>query len=239
VSLREWFIRTVKGKPIHARRPEFSLTDFNLTVRRGESVALVGSNGSGKSTVLRLIAGIFEPSAGKVSTFGRVAAVIELGAGFSPELTGEENIELYGAIMGLSRVGLARHWNDIVEFACIGEFIKTPVKYYSSGMVARLAFSVAVNLDPEILLLDEVLAVGDQAFQEKCLKRLKEFHSKGGTLLVVSHSLDLVSQLCSNAVWMDGGKIRMKGPVASVLKAYRSGIGKFDAPSGRAFAEKP
>jgi ABC-type polysaccharide/polyol phosphate transport system ATPase subunit len=224
VSLREWFIRSIKRKPIHTRQVEFSLNDFNLRVQRGESIALIGPNGCGKSTVLRLIAGIYEPTAGTVSTFGRVAAVIELGAGFSAELTGEENIELYGAIMGLSRVGLERHWDDIVDFSGIGDFIKMPVKYYSSGMVARLAFSVAVNLEPEILLLDEVLAVGDQSFQEKCLKRMKEFHSKGGTLLVVSHNLNLVSHLCSGAVWMDKGKIRMAGKVSSVLQSYQSSI---------------
>lgn len=222
VSLREWFIRSVKRKPIHTRKAEFSLNDFNLRVRPGESIALVGPNGCGKSTVLRLIAGIYEPTSGTVSTFGRVAAVIELGAGFSSELTGEENIELYGAIMGLSRANLDRHRDDIIEFSGIGDFIKMPVKYYSSGMVARLAFSVAVNLQPDILLLDEVLAVGDQSFQEKCLKRLKDFHSKGGTLLVVSHDLNLVSQLCSRAVWMDRGRIRMSGNISSVLQSYQS-----------------
>jgi ABC-type polysaccharide/polyol phosphate transport system ATPase subunit len=221
-SLREWFIRTVQRKPIHTRHAEFSLHDFNLTVRRGESIALVGPNGCGKSTVLRLIAGIYEPTAGSVSTFGRVVAVIELGEGFNGELTGAENIELYGAIMGLSRAERNRHWDDIIEFSGIGDFVKMPVKYYSSGMVARLAFSVAVNLDPEILLLDEVLSVGDQSFQEKCLNRLREFQSRGGTLLAVSHHLKIVSELCSGAVWMDNGKIRMTGDVSSVLESYQS-----------------
>jgi ABC-type polysaccharide/polyol phosphate transport system ATPase subunit len=220
VSLREWFIRSVKRKPIHTRYAEFSLNDFNLSVQRGESIALIGRNGCGKSTVLRLIAGIYEPTAGTVSTFGRVAAVIELGAGFNSELTGAENIELYGAIMGLSRAELERHRADIIEFSGIGDFIKMPVKYYSSGMVARLAFSVAVNLEPEILLLDEVLAVGDQPFQEKCIERLKAFHAGGGTLVVVSHSFDMVTHLCSRAVWLDGGTIRMAGEVGRVLGAY-------------------
>lgn len=224
VSLREWFIRSVKRRPIHTRQAEFSLNDFNLRVQRGESIALIGRNGSGKSTVLRLIAGIYEPSAGTVSTFGRVAAVIELGAGFNGELTGAENVELYGAIMGLSRVGLARHWDDIIGFSGIGDFIKMPVKYYSSGMVARLAFSVAVNLDPEILLIDEVLAVGDQSFQEKCIDRLKDFRNRGGTLLVVSHNLSLVSQLCSRAVWLENGEIRLTGEIGTVTEAYQSSI---------------
>lgn len=223
VSLREWFIRSVKRRPIHTRHAEFSLKDFNLQVQRGESIALIGRNGCGKSTVLRLIAGIYEPTAGTVSTTGRVAAVIELGAGFNSELTGAENVELYGAIMGLSRIERDRHREDIIEFSGIGDFIKMPVKYYSSGMVARLAFSVAVNLKPEILLMDEVLAVGDQSFQEKCLDHLKSFHEKGGTLVVVSHSLDVVKQLCSRAIWLDGGTVKMAGEVGRVLKAYQSG----------------
>jgi ABC-type polysaccharide/polyol phosphate transport system ATPase subunit len=222
VSLREWFIRSVKRQPIHERRAEFSLSDFNLKVRRGESIALVGHNGCGKSTVLRLIAGIYEPTAGTISTYGRIAAVIELGTGFNAELTGIENIELYGAIMGLSRIQRDRHRDDIIEFSGIGDFIEMPVKYYSSGMVARLAFSVAVNLEPEILLLDEVLAVGDRTFQDKCIKRLQSFHKDGGTLLVVSHDLTQLAQLCSRAVWLVEGKIRLAGNIISVLEAYRS-----------------
>jgi len=222
VSLREWFIRAVQRRPMHERRADFSLRDFNLRVERGEAVALVGPNGCGKSTVLRLIAGIYEPTTGSVSTSGRIAAVIELGAGFSSELTGAENIELYGAIMGLSRVQRARHREEIIEFSGIGDFVRMPVKYYSSGMVARLAFSVAVNLEPEILLLDEVLAVGDQVFQEKCIRRLKAFHQKGGTLLAVSHNLGQVTELCSRAVWMEKGRIRLAGKIEPVLDAYKS-----------------
>jgi len=229
VSLREWFIRAVKRRPIHERRAEFSLRDFNLRVERGEAVALVGPNGCGKSTVLRLVAGIYEPTAGFVSTSGRIAAVIELGAGFSSELTGAENIELYGAIMGLSRAQRTRHREEIIEFSGIGDFVRMPVKYYSSGMVARLAFSVAINLDPEILLLDEVLAVGDQVFQEKCIRRLKAFHEKGGTLLAVSHNLGQVTELCSRAIWMQDGRIRLAGDIEPVLKAYKSSAETRDA----------
>lgn len=225
ISLREWFIRIVNRRPIHTRHPEFTLNDFNLRVQRGESVALIGPNGCGKSTVLRLIAGIYEPTAGAVSTFGRVAAVIELGAGFNAELTGEENIELYGAIMGISRIQLERLWYDIIEFSGIGDFVKLPVKYYSSGMVARLAFSVAVNLDPDILLIDEVLAVGDQAFQTKCLDRLQTFRANGGTMVVVSHDLKLINQLCSRAVWLNNGNVFLQGEVDFVIGAYLSGAG--------------
>ena len=224
-SLREWFIRSALGRPIHIRHAEFSLRDFNLRVERGETVALIGPNGGGKSTTLRLIAGIYTPTTGTVETFGRIAAVIELGAGFNMELTGAENVELYGSIMNLGRDRLARHYEEIVSFAGIGKFIDTPVKYYSSGMMARLAFSVAVNLQPDILLMDEVLAVGDQSFQEKCLDRLREYRSRGCTMVVVSHNADIVRELCSRAVWLEGGETRMEGEVNKVLDAYLAGPG--------------
>ena len=219
-SLREWFIRTALRRPIHIRRAEFSLRGFNLRIERGEAVALIGPNGSGKSTALRLIAGIYTPSTGTVETLGRIAAVIELGAGFNMELTGAENVGLYGAIMGLDRIELAQRYEKIIEFAGIGKFIDMPVKYYSSGMVARLAFSVAVNVQPDILLLDEVLAVGDQSFQEKCHNHLRAHRSRGGTMVIVSHSGDVVREMCSRAVWLDSGETRMEGEVNAVLDAY-------------------
>jgi len=221
-SLREWFIRSALGRPVHVRHAEFSLRDFNLRVDRGDTVALVGPNGCGKSTVLRLIAGIYTPTAGTVETCGRIAAVIELGAGFNMELTGAENVELYGTIMGLSRDRLARHYEEIVSFAGIGKFIDTPVKYYSSGMMARLAFSVAVNGQPDILLLDEVLSVGDQSFQEKCFERLRAFQANGGTMVVVSHDLHTVSGFCSRAIWLESGSTRMEGDAGTVVEAYRA-----------------
>ncbi len=219
-SLREWFIRTLKRKPLQSRHAEFSLKDFNLEVKKGESIALVGPNGCGKSTVLRLIAGIYDPTHGTVDTLGRIGAVIELGAGFSYELTGEENIKLYGSIMGLSRFQLESHYDEIIEFSGIGDFIDVPIKYYSSGMQARLAFSVVICLNPDIILLDEVLAVGDQSFQEKCIDRLKTFLSNGGTMVVVSHNSAQVKQLCSKAVWIENGNIRMTGEVDPVMQAY-------------------
>jgi len=224
-SLREWFIRAVRRRPIHVRSAEFSLKGFNLRVERGESVALIGPNGCGKSTVLRLIAGIYVPTSGTVTTAGRVAAVIELGAGFNSDLTGADNIEFYATVMGLSRKALARRVDEIVEFAGFRDFMEMPVKYYSSGMQARLAFSVAVNVEPDILLLDEVLAVGDQAFQEKCLERLKSYQARGGTLVVVSHDLDMVRKLCSRAVWLQNGMTRLDGKMEEVLDAYRSSAG--------------
>lgn len=219
-SLREVFIRTVLRRPIHVRHPEFSLTGLDLRIERGEAVALVGSNGSGKSTVLRLVAGIYAPSEGVVETHGRLAAVIELGAGFHPELTGADNVALYGALMGLSRTELAERWPEIADFAEIGDFINTPVKYYSSGMQARLAFAVAVCVEPDILLVDEALTVGDQHFREKCLERLRAFHREGGTMMVVSHDLEDVRALCTRAVWVDRGRVRLSGEVDDVLEAY-------------------
>jgi len=220
-SLREWFIRRVLRRPLYRRRAEFTLRELNLVVERGEAVALLGRNGSGKSTALRLIAGIYQPSAGTVETNGRITAVIELGAGFHPELTGSENIALYAAVLGLSRRDLAVRYADIVEFAAIPDLLDTPLKYYSSGLEARLAFSVAVCLQPDILLLDEVLAVGDQAFRDRCLERLRTFHARGGTLILVSHELDHLPELCHRGIWLADGRVVMDGPIDAVLAGYR------------------
>jgi ABC-type polysaccharide/polyol phosphate transport system ATPase subunit len=220
-TLREWFIRAALRKPIHVRHPLFSLTGFNLSVGRGESVALVGSNGSGKSTALRLMAGIYKPSEGIIRAHGRIAAVIELGVSFHMELTGAENVRLYAMLMGLSRKQVAIHFEEIVEFSGIRKFIEVPVKYYSSGMSARLAFSVAVCVQPDVLLVDEVLAVGDQEFRERCLDRLRLFHEQGGTLVTASHDFGPIRELCSRAVWLDQGQIRMQGKVKEVLDAYQ------------------
>jgi ABC-type polysaccharide/polyol phosphate transport system ATPase subunit len=219
-SLREWFIRRVLRKPLHVRQATFTLRGLDLTVRSGEAVALIGSNGSGKSTALRLIAGIYRPSEGSIVTHGRVAAIIELGAGFHPELTGAENIGLYAAVLGLGRREVEAHRDEIIDFSGMGDVLDTPTKYYSSGMEARLAFSVAVCLRPEILLLDEVLAVGDQAFRERCRERLRAFHQRGGTMILVSHELEQVRELCSRAVWLERGSIRMDGDIDIVLRAY-------------------
>jgi lipopolysaccharide transport system ATP-binding protein len=222
-TLREWFIRTLMRRPLDVRKPSFSLTDFNLKIKKGEGVALIGSNGSGKSTTLRLIAGIYKPSTGAVETVGRIGAVIELGAGFHVELSGMENIQLYGAIMGLNHKELAIQYEEIVDFAEIGDFIHMPIKYYSSGMSARLAFSVAICWTPDILLLDEVLAVGDHSFRTKCLDRLSNFNVGGGTMVIASHDQELVQKLCSRAVWLDKGRIIMEGAVDTVFKAYTEG----------------
>jgi ABC-type polysaccharide/polyol phosphate transport system ATPase subunit len=224
-SLREWFIRRILRRPIHVRHAAFSLRDIDLCIEAGESVALLGANGSGKSTVLRLVAGIYQASGGVVETNGRITAVIELGAGFHPELTGAENIGLYAAVLGLTRKKLAERYQEIVEFAAMENFLDTPLKYYSSGMEARLAFSVAVCLQPAILLLDEVLAVGDEAFRQRCLERLQAFHARGGTLLLVSHELEQVRELCTRGVWLREGRVAMDGDIEPVLAAYRASPG--------------
>jgi ABC-type polysaccharide/polyol phosphate transport system ATPase subunit len=219
-SLREAFMRLLRRKPLVTTKPHFELTGFNLDVHPGEAVALIGSNGSGKSTLLRMIAGIYQPTTGSVETRGKVAAVIELGAGFHPELTGKENVELYGAVMGLTRRQVHDRFDDILAFADIGDFISMPVKYYSSGMHARLAFAVTVCVEPDILLLDEVLAVGDQDFREKCIDRLKTFQHQGGTLVVVSHDLDTVRSICTRGVWIEKGVVMASGPVEEVIGMY-------------------
>ncbi len=218
-SMRERFIHVLQGRREEAI-PLFSLRDLSLSVRKGEGVALIGPNGSGKSTALRLMAGIYKPSRGEVITKGHLAAVIELGAGFNNELTGRENIELYGAIMGIGRRRLKQSFDSIVEFAEIGEYIDVPVKFYSSGMYARLAFSVALCVEPDILLIDEVLSVGDQRFKDKCTQRLQAFLNGGGTLVTASHNLGVVRELCSRAVWIEHGKVRSQGALGEVIDSY-------------------
>jgi ABC-type polysaccharide/polyol phosphate transport system ATPase subunit len=219
-SLREWFIRTLLRRSLHVRKPRFSVTDFDLEVARGEAVALIGPNGSGKSTALRLIAGIYRPTEGYIRTVGRLTAVIELGSGLHDELTGLENVRLYGSIMGWPRQQMSQRLKEVVDYADVGPFLDTPVKFYSSGMRARLCFAVAFCLEPEILLVDESLSVGDEAFQQRCLETLRSFHTRGGTLILVSHDLRVVNALCSRAVWLEHGRIRKVGPVAEVVDAY-------------------
>jgi ABC-type polysaccharide/polyol phosphate transport system ATPase subunit len=219
-SLQELFMRTVLRRPIHVRRTHFHLHDFTMQVQPGESVALIGSNGSGKSTALRLIAGIYPPSEGTIVRRGLVVAVIELGATFHPELTGAENIRLYAAALGLTRDQISEQFDEMVAFAEIEEFLHTPTKYYSSGMRARLAFSVAVCCNPDVLLLDEVLSVGDERFRQRCMDRITRFQAAGGTLLFVSHELDTVKRVCSRAVWLERGAIRLSGPADDVVSAY-------------------
>lgn len=218
-SMRERFINIFKGCREESS-PLFSLRELNLSVRRGEAVALIGSNGSGKSTALRLMAGIYKPSRGEVIAKGHLAAVIELGAGFNNELTGRQNIELYGAIMRIGRQRLKANFDSIVDFAEIVDYIDVPVKFYSSGMYARLAFSVALCVDPDILLIDEVLSVGDERFTNKCIERLQVFLGNGGTLITASHNMGVIRQLCSRAVWIEHGEVRAQGDLDGVVEKY-------------------
>ena len=219
-TLQEFFMRSVMRKPLHVRTPHFHLEGLDVAISRGESVAFIGHNGSGKSTALRLIAGIYPPSEGVVRTAGRLVAVIELGATFQPELTGVENAELYAAALGMTRRESVTRLPEIIDFAGIEEFADVPLKYYSSGMRSRLAFAIAICTDPDTLLLDEVLAVGDAEFRNRCYERLTAFRRGGGTLVVVSHDPESVRAMCSRGIWLDQGSVRLDGPIDEVLAAY-------------------
>jgi len=207
----------------------FALRNVSFNLGEGESLAVVGRNGAGKSTLLSLIAGLAEPTSGKVQVNGRVAALLELGSGFHPELTGEENLRLNASLLGISKARTEELHDAIVDFADIGDFIREPLRTYSTGMMMRLAFSVAINVDPDILIIDEVLAVGDQAFQEKCFKRIREFRSRGKTLLFVSHSSPLVRVMCDRALWLSHGEVAMDGPADEVLEAYADSPAAYSA----------
>jgi len=209
----------LRGVP-HAASSFQALQDISFDVRRGESTALVGVNGAGKSTLLKVIAGVVKPSSGEMVTRGRVGALLELGAGFHPEYTGRENIGLSCALMGLSPAETRQHVGRIVEFADIGAHIEQPVKHYSSGMVVRLGFAVATALTPDVLITDEVLSVGDESFQRKCIAWMERYLEGGGTLLLCSHSMYHVQKLCSRALWIDGGRVRMADDAAEVTRQY-------------------
>ena len=215
-TLKEKIVRGWKNKP----EIRTVLEDVNLTINKGETVALIGVNGSGKSTLLKLMTKIIYPNKGKVETNGKLTSLLELGAGFHPDFTGRENIYFNASIFGLTRKEIESRVNDIIEFSELGEFIDNPVRTYSSGMYMRLAFSVAINVDADILLIDEILSVGDQHFQEKCFKKMHELKSQGKTMVFVTHSMNSIEQLCSRAVWLYNGKIRMDGSTKDVIKEY-------------------
>jgi len=201
-----------------------ALEEVSFEVARGECFGLIGGNGSGKSTLLKLVAGMLRPTLGEVAVSGRVAALIELGAGFHPEISGRENVYINGAVLGLSRREIDKRYRDIVEFSGLSDFMEEPVKNYSSGMYVRLGFAVAIHTNPEVLLVDEVLAVGDAAFAHRCIRRLEEFLASGRTLLLVSHSLDLVADLCDRVLWLDRGHQRLTGDPRRVIDAYRQSV---------------
>ena len=210
-----------------------ALDGVSFEVGRGEAFGIVGGNGSGKSTLLKIVAGILRPTAGRVAVDGRVAALIELGAGFHPEISGRENVYINGAILGLPRREIDRRFDSIVEFAGLGAFIEEPVKTYSSGMYVRLGFAVAVHTDPDVLLVDEVLSVGDEAFSHRCLRRIQELLAGGRTILFVSHDLDLIAELCDRALWLDGGRQRLLGAPRRVIDAYRQAVAEAEGEEHR------
>lgn len=219
-SLRKWFIHKVLRKAAPKPPQTFSIENLTLAVNHGESVGIVGGNGSGKSTLLRVLAGIYRPTSGRMECSSKLAAVLELGAGFHKELTGADNIATYAAAMGLSRTELRDRWAEIVAFADIGEVLEKPIKHYSTGMQARLALSVALCGTFDTLLVDEVLSVGDQNFRRKVESRLKEFHAEGGTLVLVSHDFRHIRALCTRTIWLQNGRIVADGDTHAVLRSY-------------------
>ena len=198
----------------------YAIRNVSFEVHKGERVAIVGRNGAGKSTLLSLICGLAFPEKGRVTVEGRIAALLELGSGFHPDLTGAENIYLNASLLGFTRARTEALFDTIVDFADVSEFLHEPLRTYSHGMTMRLAFSVALNLEPSILIIDEVLVVGDQVFQEKCFGKIRAFRDSGGTLLCVSHSKEILLKLCDRAIWLDHGEVMMDGPIAEVLEAY-------------------
>ncbi len=217
-NLKEYFVKLVKKELLFQ---EFlAVKDVSFQVRAGEAWGLIGTNGSGKSTMLKAISGILRPHKGSITVNGSVAPLIELGAGFDPELTARENIFLNGCVLGHTEKFMQEHFDEIVEFAELHEFLDSPIKNYSSGMKARLGFSVATMVKPEILIVDEILAVGDYKFRRKCEQRMNEMLSGGTTLLYVSHTIDEVRRLCDKAIWLDKGVARMQGDVNAVCDAY-------------------
>ncbi|MDA4894174.1 MULTISPECIES: ABC transporter ATP-binding protein [Microbacterium] len=219
-SIKETFVAAMRRKKLTT---DFQALDgVSFSIDQGESVALLGYNGSGKSTMLKLISGVLQPDEGRVLTRGRVAGLIEVGAGFHPDLSGRENIFLNAAILGMTKKEIEERFDAIVEFSEIEKFIDTEVKHYSSGMFLRLAFSVAIHTEVDILLIDEILSVGDEPFQQKCLARIRELHDQGKTLVVVSHDLDMVSDLCARGVLLRDGKVRFDGPSKEAVEIMRA-----------------
>ena len=196
------------------------LKDINLNINKGETVALIGTNGSGKSTLLKLMTKIIYPTKGIIKTDGKLTSLLELGAGFHPDFTGRENIYFNASIFGLTRKEIDKRMDDIIRFSELEEFIDNPVRTYSSGMYMRLAFSVAINVDAEILLIDEILAVGDQHFQDKCFDKLQQLSESDKTIVIVSHSLDAIKKLCNRAIWIYNGKVKMDGNPKDVIDEY-------------------
>lgn len=228
-QIRKEHLQSVKERLIFfrsARHKEdfWALRDISITIPSGSTFGLVGANGSGKSTLLKMIAGTLNPTEGEIVIDGRISALLELGAGFHHDLTGRENVYLNGSILGLSKKEISRQFDSIVDFAELEEFIDNPVRNYSSGMYVRLGFAVAVHMDPEILLIDEVLAVGDEAFQDKCLRKMRSFQEEGRTLVIVTHAVDVVREMCDDAAFLDRGELAAMGNPSEVIRTYRDRV---------------
>ncbi len=221
-NLKEYFVKLLRRELMF--KEFLALKDVNFEVKKGEAWGIIGTNGSGKSTLLKLICGILKPYKGKVTINGTIAPLIELGAGFDGDLTARENIFLNGAVLGYDKKFMQEHFDEIVEFAELANFLDMPIKNYSSGMAARLGFAIATIVRPDILICDEVLAVGDYAFQQKCEHRMTEMRQNGTTLLYVSHSIDSVKSVCDHALWLDKGVTRMMGDVETVGNAYMEAL---------------
>lgn len=221
-SIKEAFVWLITGRKGDLTEKFHALKSVDLEVQQGETVALLGFNGSGKSTLLKHISGVMIPDTGSVRTRGRVAGLIEVGAGFHHDLSGRDNVYLNGAILGMTEEQINDRFQSIVDFAEIGQFIDTEVKFYSSGMYLRLAFSVAVHTEPEVFLVDEILAVGDEPFQKKCIAKIQELAAEGRTLVVVSHDLNLVSRICDRGVLLDHGEVIFDGPINEAVAKMRS-----------------
>jgi lipopolysaccharide transport system ATP-binding protein len=222
-NLKEYFVKLVKRELMF--KEFFALKDVSFQVKRGEAWGIIGTNGSGKSTILKMICGILKPYKGTVRTYGSIAPLIELGAGFDGDLTARENIFLNGAVLGHDEKFMQEHFDEIVDFAELWDFLDMPIKNYSSGMAARLGFAVATMVRPDILICDEVLSVGDYAFQQKCEKRMSEMRDKGTTLLYVSHSIQSVVEICDHALWLNKGVKMMDGEARPVCEAYMQSLG--------------
>src|ERR1700716_2844580 len=216
-SPKRWYKRPFANRSSRM----WALRDVSFEVKEGEALGIVGHNGAGKTTILKILSSITTPSQGEITVRGRLAALVEVSSGFHPELTGRENILLHGAMLGMRRAEIARKMSSIVEFSGVGQYIEVPVKRYSSGMYVRLGFSIAAHLDPDILLLDEVLAVGDVAFQAKCLERIAELRKQGRTIVFISHDLAAVYRLCDRAILLNHGQVLMDGPARSVIDHYQ------------------
>lgn len=217
-SLKEYFMKLIKGKLLY--NDFIALQHVSFTVEKGEILGLIGLNGAGKSTLLKILAGVLAPTTGKVMVKGKIAPLIEVGAGFDPELTARENIFLNGAILGHSEAYMKDHFQEIIDFAELQQFVDVPVKNFSSGMYARLGFSIATMVQPDVLIVDEVLSVGDYRFQEKCEQRIRKMIEKGVTIIMVSHDNDLIQKLCTKVVWLDHGKVKAIGDTQEICSEY-------------------